>query len=81
MNKNKKKLSLEKFNIARLTKSTIFIYGGSGNTQNHTQQMNCHHSLQTNPCNSDTDPPQSDSSIECGIGISNNCPSQALGCV
>lgn len=78
MKKKQKKLSLEKFNIARLTKNMQFIYGGSGNAQNNTQQ-NSAHSNECQTYTSDTDPPQSDSSLECGL-ISGACNThQGLG--
>ncbi len=67
MKKKQKKLSLEKFNVARLTNKMRYIYGG-GTTQ------------PTDGCSGTRDcypEPTIDSSIECIIvERSGNCPSQ-----
>ncbi len=66
MKKKQKKLSLEKFNVARLTNKMRYIYGG-GTTQ---PTDHCH---VTENCDPD---PISNSSIECLVGYeSRHCPS------
>ncbi len=61
MKKEQKKLSLERFNIARLTVNTHYIFGG-GRTE-HTDL--CHTGLNTSCHTTCTTDPQSDSSLEC----------------
>ncbi|WP_299684929.1 hypothetical protein [uncultured Dokdonia sp.] len=73
MKQKKKKLALEKFNIARLTINKHLIFGGG--TTEPTDLCG------TNRCDTETCSPQSNSSLECGlVGISDECQTQGLGC-
>jgi len=76
MKKQRKKLSLKKFNIARLSKNMHLIYGGSTNTQNHTT-----HSDINQTCGPDTEPPPANSSLECLEAITDDCPTRGVICV
>ncbi|MEP0389002.1 MAG: hypothetical protein ABJD69_15820 [Dokdonia sp.] len=75
MKKKQIKLSLEKIDIARLTVNMHHIFGGD--LPKHTDLCP---TVDTSVCTTCTSDPQSNSSVECVIRVSDDCPSQQLGC-
>ena len=69
MKKKRKKLSLEKINIARLTTSMRYIYGGDRNEPSHTCTQNTTDTTTSDYC---TTNPLNNSSLEC-VQVSATC--------